>query len=175
MRCTYLWVQSIAVITHSNLSRYNIRRCDDSKRTKIRLQTHNRHPILRPDGQAMECLLREFWRKLIALQRHCTVYTRKTIDGWSMHHMIWSIYVCVWVKLDSYHFVYCFFMRCNAISENFYHQGTRRRPNDRIKHGWDSASLHFIIIETGWVDRWISSWWRHHARQNLSSLYNSLY
>ena len=38
------------------------------------LRTHNRHPISHHHGRALVCLLWVFWRKLIALKRHRTVY-----------------------------------------------------------------------------------------------------
>ena len=37
--------------------------CDHSCRTWIRLETHNRYPIPRPNGRAMGCLLWRYWRK----------------------------------------------------------------------------------------------------------------
>ena len=47
-------IQSSAVITRSNLSRYHIRHCDYSCRKRIRIQSHNRHPISRPHGRRYE-------------------------------------------------------------------------------------------------------------------------
>ena len=59
----HIQIQSSAVITRSNLSRFYTQRC----RTWLRLENHNRHPIPRPNGRAMECLLSGNWRKLTAL------------------------------------------------------------------------------------------------------------
>ena len=60
-------IQLSAVITRSNLSRYYIRHCDNSGRKWVRFENHNRHPIPRPHGRAMGCLLWGFRRKLTAL------------------------------------------------------------------------------------------------------------
>ena len=46
-------IQSSAVITRSNLSRYYIRHCDSSGRNWIRYLNHSRHPIPRPHERAM--------------------------------------------------------------------------------------------------------------------------
>ena len=61
-----LW-QSNAVITRSILSRYYTRHWDDSNSTRTRLETHNKHPIARPNGRVMGCLLWVYWRKWPAL------------------------------------------------------------------------------------------------------------
>ena len=50
-------IQSSAVTTRTNLARYNHRHCDDSSKTLIRLQNHNR------SGRAMGCLLWGFETK----------------------------------------------------------------------------------------------------------------
>ena len=62
-----LQLQPSAVITRSNLSRYYIRHCDNSSRKWIRYLNHSRHPIPRPHGRAMGCLLWGFGKKLTAL------------------------------------------------------------------------------------------------------------
>ena len=56
-RHTMTVVQSSAVITQSNLSRYYIWYCDDSSRMQITLHSHNRHPIAHPHRGAMRCLM----------------------------------------------------------------------------------------------------------------------
>ena len=50
-------LQSSAVITRSNLSRYYIRHCDNGGRKWIRFWNHKSHPIPRPNGRAMGHLL----------------------------------------------------------------------------------------------------------------------
>ena len=61
------YIQSSAVITRSNLSRYYTRQGNNGGRNWIRYQNHNRHSIPRPHGRAMGCLLWGFWRKSTAL------------------------------------------------------------------------------------------------------------
>ena len=67
-----LVLQSSAIVTLSNLSRYHRRYCDDSNRTQIKLQTHNSHPIAH--GRAMGCVSWGFWRKLTVLKRNRSVF-----------------------------------------------------------------------------------------------------
>ena len=43
---------------------HDITQCNHSSRIEIRLGTHKRHPIPRPHGCDMGCLLWEFWRKM---------------------------------------------------------------------------------------------------------------
>ena len=50
-------VQSSAVITRSNIVRYYINNYRNWDRISIRCWIHKRHPIVRPNGRAMECLL----------------------------------------------------------------------------------------------------------------------
>ena len=59
--------QSSAVITWSNIARYYINNYRNWSRISIRCWIHKRHPIPRPSGPAMGCLLRIFVRKLTAL------------------------------------------------------------------------------------------------------------
>ena len=61
------WVQITALF---HLSRYYIRHCDNSGRKWNTFSNHNKHPISRPHGRAMGCLLWGFWRKLPALLWH---------------------------------------------------------------------------------------------------------
>ena len=60
-------IQSSAVITRFNMIRYCINNCRNRDRISIRCCIHKRHPIARPDGRAMGCLLLIFLRKLTAL------------------------------------------------------------------------------------------------------------
>ena len=68
--CSY-GIQSSAVITRSNLSRCYIRRYDDSTRTQIRLQTHNRHTYSLPSrasyGLSIMGILKKIDRVITAL------------------------------------------------------------------------------------------------------------
>ena len=56
-------IQSSAIISLSNLSRYFIQLCN-SGRKWIKYKNHNRHTIPHPHGQAMGCPLWGVWRKL---------------------------------------------------------------------------------------------------------------
>ena len=60
-------IQSSAVITRSNIVRYNINNYRNWCRISIRCWDYKRHPIPRPNGRAMGCLLWIFVRKLTAL------------------------------------------------------------------------------------------------------------
>ena len=60
-------VQSSAVITRFNIVRYYINKYRNWSRIWIRRWIHKRHPIPRPNGRAMGCLLWIFVRKLTAL------------------------------------------------------------------------------------------------------------
>ena len=63
----YLWslyIQSHNVITQSNLTWYYLQCYCNSGRKWIRFGNHNRHPISRPHGWAMGCLLWGLGRKL---------------------------------------------------------------------------------------------------------------
>ena len=51
------WLHSSALLTRFNSPRYDTKHCNGSCRTWIRLETHNRHPLPRPNAKAMEWLL----------------------------------------------------------------------------------------------------------------------
>ena len=74
-------IQSSAVITRSNIVRYYMNDYRNGGRISIRCWIHKRHPIPRPNGWAIGCLLRIFVRKLTALQRHRTVIHRVAVDS----------------------------------------------------------------------------------------------
>ena len=91
-------INSNAVIMRSNIVRYCIYDSTNWGRIPIRWLTHKRHPISRPNGRAMGCLLWIFERKCTALWRHCTVvhtsccqdmvYSEQTY--WPFSSMPWS-------------------------------------------------------------------------------------
>ena len=54
-------LQSNAIVTRSDILRYYINNCRNWGRISIRCWIHKRHPIPRPNGQAMGCLLWENW------------------------------------------------------------------------------------------------------------------
>ena len=60
-------IQSSAVIMRSKIIRYCINDCRNWGRISIRCWIHKRHPISRPNGRAMGCLLWIFLRTLTAL------------------------------------------------------------------------------------------------------------
>ena len=60
-------VQSSAVITRSNIVRYYFGDYRNWSRTSIRCWDHKTHPIPRPNGRAMGCILWIFVRKPTAL------------------------------------------------------------------------------------------------------------
>ena len=62
-----IYVQSSAVITRSNITRYCIHHRRKWGRISIRGWIHKRRPIPRPNGRAVGCLLWIFLIKLIAL------------------------------------------------------------------------------------------------------------
>ena len=62
-----------AVITRSDTVRYCINNCGNWGRISIRCWINKIHPIPRPNGRAMVCLLLILLRKLTALKRHRTV------------------------------------------------------------------------------------------------------
>ena len=74
--CLYTSIQSSAILTQSILSCYYIRRCDNSGRKWLRFSNHNRHPISRPHGRAMGCLLLGFWDKIyrVMMSQHCIMW-----------------------------------------------------------------------------------------------------
>ena len=89
-------VQSSAVITRSNLSWWH---CDNRSKTKIRPQTHNRHPIPRPRGRAMGCVLWGFWRKLTTCWAVCSYHVLYEYDcKWEfmIYWMLQSCYKMIW-------------------------------------------------------------------------------
>ena len=61
------FVQSSVFITWSNIVRYCMNNYRNSGRLSIRCWTHKRHPIARPNGRAMGCLLWIFVRKITAI------------------------------------------------------------------------------------------------------------
>ena len=65
----FLWeIQSTATITWSNINMMlNAYITAVTEAEYFRVWTHQRHHIPRPNGRAMGCLLRRFWRKLTAL------------------------------------------------------------------------------------------------------------
>ena len=75
-------IQSSAVITRSNIVRFCINNCRNWDIISIRCWIHKRHPIPRPNGRAMRCLLWIFVIKLTALYRHRTVYVREPSHHW---------------------------------------------------------------------------------------------
>ena len=69
------------------------------QRNLNQILSHNRHPIARPHGRAMSCLLWEIWRKLTMLQRHDTVHiftwmsVCHTISfNWIKEHAAWQLW-----------------------------------------------------------------------------------
>ena len=66
-------IESSVVITRSNIVRYYINNYMNCGRISIICRINKRHPISRPNGPAMGCLLCIFVRKLTALLRHRTV------------------------------------------------------------------------------------------------------
>ena len=62
-----IFMQSSAVITRSNIVRFCINNCRNWDIISIRCWIHKRHPILRPNGRVMGCLLWIFVIKLTAL------------------------------------------------------------------------------------------------------------
>ena len=60
-------IQYSALFTPANIVCYCTNDCKNWGRISIRLWTHKRHRIPRPNGRAMRCLLRIFVRKLTAL------------------------------------------------------------------------------------------------------------
>ena len=67
LECELKVIQSSAVITRSNIVRYFINNYRNRGRILIRCWIHKIHPIPRPNGRAMGCLLWIFVRKLTAL------------------------------------------------------------------------------------------------------------
>ena len=63
----YCDIVSSAVITRSNIVRYYIYDYRNWSRISIRYWNHKRHPIPRPNGRAMGCILWIFVRKPTAL------------------------------------------------------------------------------------------------------------
>ena len=59
-------LQSSIVIARSNIPWYCTHHCRNGGRILIRVWTHKRHPIPRPNGWAIECLLWIFWKNLTA-------------------------------------------------------------------------------------------------------------
>ena len=51
-----------AVITQSSTTHYSIHHCSDWIRIRITVWIHKRHPIPRPDGRDMGCLLLLYWK-----------------------------------------------------------------------------------------------------------------
>ena len=66
-------IESSVVITRSNIVRYYINNYMNCGRISIICRINKRHPISRPNGPAMGCLLCIVVRKLTALLRHRTV------------------------------------------------------------------------------------------------------
>ena len=54
-------MQSSVAITRANIVRYYINNYRNWARISIRCWIHKRHPITRPNGRAMECLLENLW------------------------------------------------------------------------------------------------------------------
>ena len=75
-------LQSNVVITRSNLSLYCIQHCDYSSKACIRLETHNRHPIPRPNGRVFVVKVPENIDR-IATAPHCIF-------------AVWILLPCVW-------------------------------------------------------------------------------
>ena len=67
---------------------YHKLHCTDSSRKLTSLWPHKRHPISRPDGRTMGCLLEGFGRKLIAL--YVTVFVfhqnNSVCKSWNICH-----------------------------------------------------------------------------------------
>ena len=79
----HIMMQSSTVITRSKLSRYYIQQWDYSSRTWITIETHNRHPILRPNRWAMGCLLCENFRQNVPCYNGAALYLNfVAIIGW---------------------------------------------------------------------------------------------
>ena len=124
-------VQSGAVITRFNELWYSTMFYSDWYRTKIRVCIHERHPISRPHGWAMGCLLWEFWRNLTTLQRHRTVLVTFS------KCKIWSVFHVAFVK---YHALLSFIWPCIYVF------------NHRFLHTINkNYQLNFYLYETIYV------------------------
>ena len=66
-------IRSGAVKTRHNIIWYCLHHCSNCNRIYVRVWVHERHPIPRPNGWAMGCLLWEFGRNLTVLYKtpHC--------------------------------------------------------------------------------------------------------
>ena len=66
-------IQLSAIIVQSNLSWYKIQHSNNSGRQWIRFYIHNKHPISRPHGRAMGCLLWGICEKMnhVIMAPHC--------------------------------------------------------------------------------------------------------
>ena len=65
----------------------------------IRLFTHDRHPIPRPDGRAMGCLSWVIRRKMTAISRAHTVYTDSLLTLDHLCHWFGPIYFSIWPNM----------------------------------------------------------------------------
>ena len=77
----YNMIQSSAVITRSKRVRSCVINCRKWGRISIRSWIHKTHPIPRPNGWAMGCLLWIFVRKLTALLQHHPVFAYSSDKG----------------------------------------------------------------------------------------------
>ena len=83
---TPVWrVQSGAIMEGSNTTWFWIWCGNDWGEICIWCYIHKRHPISRPYGRAMGCLLWGFGWKLTVLWRHCTVHVLWSIIAYVVH------------------------------------------------------------------------------------------
>ena len=93
------WVQ---ITTLFHLSRYYIRHCDNSGRKWNTFWNHNKHPISRPHGRAMGCLLWGFWRKLPASLWHRAVLFYIFVCGYrAFVYCMWAFGIVDYLRKQS--------------------------------------------------------------------------
>ena len=108
-------------LEHCNITWYYINHFRNWGRISIRSWTHKRHPIPRPNGRGMGCLLWKFWRKFIILWLHCTVFlnlwsteqTKNYTHGFCFvvvwlwgNHIIHPVPVKLWIIHEKYIWIY---------------------------------------------------------------------
>ena len=84
-------------ISHQWITQY----CNHSSRTWMRLETHNRHPIPRPNGRATGCILWGNWKKktdCVIMAPHFT-FTRHS----SLAHCDWISCKHLWLGITHTH------------------------------------------------------------------------
>ena len=97
---TYWYLQLNAIIACSNIMWFCIYRYNNDWGKICIRDIHKRHPISHPYGQAMGCLLWQFWVKIdrVIMALHCISAISSSVTD--SNHQQWSVNIVIQLQLN---------------------------------------------------------------------------